>query len=374
MYCAGAAGTHPWNGLVLDLQERILLHLPLHDLGRAAFLGKAFWCAFKHRLLEAEEGVTSAAIAAYGEPLLAGVARVLQRYRRGIDLLTGRGALLTGRGARQFHEFVLVDGSGTVTKGRRLQPSIAGHHASVRLRPATELSENVAGVRKLSLLLDAGHGYGPKLTLFVPAPDSSNPYRFLAAILEMQCLFPHSQARYPWKTGSPLGEHLGAFLVIARLAAEGCTCQETPRASGQVPRAPPVGPPFSGGECPVQPSQENPRTPLQSNSGGPTDVSQSLLQWSPLFQTARHLRVLSHDCAFTWPHVSKGLDQGIATAVVLAAVLQVPCCHVRLQPLWKEMCRLSPSSIGACRDSHYCCLGYPLNVGAFFRSPDPSTL
>jgi hypothetical protein len=375
MYCAGSGGTHPWNTLIQDLQERVLLHLPLLDLGRAVCLGRAFRSAFKHRLLEAEEGLTRAAIAAYGKPLLAGVARVLRRHRHGVDLLSGRGA-------PRLSEEVLVDVRGTVTEGERLRGGGPGYHVRVRLHRQVYRGK-VGGVRELSLFLHDGNACGPKLTLIVQPYDSSNPHRVSAALLEM-----HSSV--PGEADTLSSRHLGAFLVIARLAGQGSTCQETLRASGHVPGATLVGPPFPGGGCPAQPLQGNPFIPLQSNSGAPTEAFRSLPHWSPMFQTARHVRVHRYACKRI--AVLEGLDEGVATAVVLAAALQVPCCHVRLQPAAVhnmpccDGCLPAPSGvpqvpchhvreyfgwkvIGACRDPRCCCAGYPLS-GVFMGRPD----
>jgi hypothetical protein len=188
MWCAGPTSTNPWNALPQHLQECILMHLPLQDLGRTVQLGRAFWFAFQQRLSQVEDSLTSIAVATFGQPLLESLAVVLQRYRQRTDLATGCGPM-------RFEESVTVDTSGTITAGEtytnhRYNVGPLPVNARVRLHSRPRTKDHVA-MQSLSCTLVGADGgnWAADLSLLGPTQRSSTMHRNDSAIL---CITTHT--------------------------------------------------------------------------------------------------------------------------------------------------------------------------------------
>jgi hypothetical protein len=239
--CAEQTGSQHWNRLPLEVQERIVVLLPLQDLGKAVCLGKAFRWAFMQRLSQAEERLNSRGLAAFGKPLIAGLGRVLQRYSRNVDLLTGCGALPLG-------QQVTV----TSTGGSYFGPPKADFwhgcrepfpHAIVGLPPRYEGASS-EGEQDLIVYLRARDGV--KVAHFSLHGPPSGIYRGINSWLEDQTSWtaegfspavPNAAGMTKAAgtldislpdspTAQQAGEFMGGFLLAARVAAEGPMCLE----------------------------------------------------------------------------------------------------------------------------------------------------
>jgi hypothetical protein len=261
--CAEWEGTHPWNSLNLDLQECILMHLPLHDLGKAVCLGKAFRSAFQRRRLQVEQSLTLAGIATSGMPLLNTVGQLLQRYIACTDLTTGCGPL-------RCMDCRTIDECGTITSGDkyigRLQSS-PPVHAAVYLDPRDRARELFA-TQPWLLRLWGGYGKCAFLTLTGPTPGSSAMHRNDRAKLVIHPNTPRDGPEEPCAG-------LGAMLFLACRATEGPMCQECPKPTQQLAQGNPVVAGVSVQGNPWQPLK-NPGNPLQALDTNPGPLLENL--------------------------------------------------------------------------------------------------
>jgi hypothetical protein len=337
--CAGATCSHHWNRLPLEVQERIVLLLPLQDLGRAVCLGKAFRSAFKQRLSQAEERLTSLGLAAFGKPVLVGVGRVLQRYSRNVDLLTGGGTM-----PRLQQVKVATCGTATAELGDFFSEPLP--HAMMALHartwgPGCEGEQDLliwlrardGGVQSARVVLKGspdGPWFGVQTpwtaACFSPAVPNAAGMSNAAGFLEIS--LPYSP------TFLQAGEFLGGFLLAARMAAKGPMCLETPTAPPRAADPVTLAFPYDG----------RPSVSLQetvANTGNPRPVHEAALAKpsGPRGENAhqpperRAGEAIRRATVRASPVRNQDvpmdlMDQAITTAFKVAVGLQIPCCNV----------------------------------------------
>jgi hypothetical protein len=295
------------------MQERILMYLPLHELERGVWLGKAFWSALKQRWSKAEKILTLTAPAIYGKALLAGVALVLRRYQQRVNLLTGCGPM-------PLNQSVGVDERGAVIAKRKRWGS----------RPHAEIQLCLVAPFKLQVELVDGYRLGGKLTLDVRPHPSSPQHSFAAARLVVS---PGFSMQY--------SKHLSAFFLIAQMVGEGSRCNtslEAPQRSCDA-CAPPVG---------ANRVQDEPQDVIAIRFPVPLELRKLAEALPPVLdppESPRDVKVLMRAVPVELQKMSREVvDHGIMTAVMLGVGLNVPCCHLSLSSI---------AIVGSCLDG-YC--------------------
>jgi hypothetical protein len=272
MCCAGLTGALTPVELGHDIWEHICMLMPLEDLRRTVPVGKVFWSVFQKRIKRPEESalMTSAAVAAFGTPLLEGVGLVLKRYLQGVSLRTGHRAL-------QGSQDVWVDRSGSVTRVNRGSDRNSAVHARVRVIPHTPQNTSHPQTpqaeachppspdgHELLICLREDDAHGALLRLSVP---SSGQGQRVAPMLALDHWEPMGELRMLSSS------YLGAFFLIARMAGDESEveCERGPGALKRGPEGVPVGPPFSGGGNPEEPPWGVPVGPPFSGGGNPEE-------------------------------------------------------------------------------------------------------
>ncbi len=307
-------------------------------------MSKDFLTAFRQRRSRVEATLTANGLAAFGKPLLASVGRSLQWYSNGKDLKTGRRRMCAFRD-------VSIGTSGAVKSGRDGFYKEAVPAALVELGPEEGGLFECEGV-SIELRGRAGALERATLDLWGPIPDT--PHRNGGATLRIT--LPN-----PLESLAQASQYLGAFYLIARLAAEGPTCLENPDAARVTTAAPvspetteggPAGPPLPQFGAPVPPRQA-----AAANMGYRSRAFEAVNRRPPRGEAARRVRRASVrlNPVDNGHHVPVDLvDQAIVTALKVILALNVPCCEVHLEPN-SPLYAKSVLYLQAC-EGRYCCL------------------
>jgi hypothetical protein len=324
-----------------------------------------------------EDSLTAVGVAAFGQPLLDGVTLVLQRYLARKDLATGCGPLRRMGAAT-------IDKCGTVTDGEKYnfrhyrEPQPMHAEARLFLREGTK---DFLAAQHLGLHLWGGDGdtLCAYLALTGPTKRTSSMHRNDAAALQILPGHPTDPPAQPC-------DGLGAMFILACQAAEGAMCAEGAETTQQalraypavaVPRADLLRPAASANGNPGQPEEfpGNPLHPPEANPGNPLPAPEATLgnplqlpeanpgnplqapEASPVnpMQPLQANRGNAEVCApvpirprggraatvvrrVSWAahpvdheHASQTVvDLATATAMKMAAALQLPCCGVHI--------------------------------------------
>jgi hypothetical protein len=332
---AGSSSTHPWHTLPLDLHERILMCLSLHDLGKTVLLGKAFRSAFHLKRLQVEETLTMAGLATFGWPLLTSVGQVLRKYHLRMEAATDTRGRIPG-------EAFTVDACGTTTAGNKylLQESEVPVHAVIKLKQR-ERTEDVIGTLELRLELKGACGGQLGAVLAITGPTRRVTPRSEAR-LRNRCVFLDILPPRSCKPTATPSDCMGAIFIIACQVGEWPTSQGTPQGPEQA-HALPGAPPSAEGVHPVQAPQENPQHTLRARAATPGSVAEAsrpTVHQLPQPRAAKAVKRLWHKAddyyaPVTPPVPDSVVDQGVATALKLSAGLPVLCSCSRCYVIMK---------------------------------------